>query len=210
VGADCFGARAEQLRVTWHASAAGRMAQASHGVPGETSALDAAKADLLFFSDRPDRSHHPCRDLARGGAIVHLALGRGGFGSRISLTNPIPTFELSWRDSPGRDGFSSCSDNRNTPANAVSTNPRGRRRTRHIRRRPHLQRYFGVACCHPIPRASGSHPLIEWRSIAREWKVHLEPHLAAAGDSELSSLRTVRSARTHPLKRHGMRADVER
>jgi cell wall-associated NlpC family hydrolase len=43
-------------------------------------ALDAREGDLLFFSDREDRHVTHVAIALGGAAIVHLALGRGGFG----------------------------------------------------------------------------------------------------------------------------------
>jgi gamma-D-glutamyl-L-lysine dipeptidyl-peptidase len=79
-GADCsglvqttFGLHGVQLpRDAWQ--------QASAGVPGEDDPLAAREGDLLFFSDRED-GHITHVAISLGGrAIVHLALGRGGFG----------------------------------------------------------------------------------------------------------------------------------
>ena len=79
-GADCsglvqttFGLHGVQLpRDAWQ--------QASAGVPGEDDPLAAREGDLLFFSDRADRHiTHVAIALGHCG-IVHLALGRGGFG----------------------------------------------------------------------------------------------------------------------------------
>ena len=54
--------------------------QASAGVPGDGDPLAAREGDLLFFSDRVDRHiTHVAISLGHC-AIVHLALGRGGFG----------------------------------------------------------------------------------------------------------------------------------
>ncbi|HVF08534.1 MAG TPA: NlpC/P60 family protein, partial [Actinomycetota bacterium] len=54
--------------------------QASAGVPGDPNPLAAREGDLLFFSDRADRHiTHVAISLGHR-AIVHLALGRGGFG----------------------------------------------------------------------------------------------------------------------------------
>jgi hypothetical protein len=53
--------------------------QAEQGAPGEGDPLSARAGDLLFFSDRADRTiTHVAIALGRG-AIVHLALGRGGY-----------------------------------------------------------------------------------------------------------------------------------
>ncbi len=54
--------------------------QAQQGAPGEPDPLDARAGDLLFFSDRVDsRVTHVAISLG-GRCVVHLALGRGGFG----------------------------------------------------------------------------------------------------------------------------------
>jgi gamma-D-glutamyl-L-lysine dipeptidyl-peptidase len=54
--------------------------QASAGAPGDPDPLSAREGDLLFFSDRADRHvTHVAISLGER-AIVHLALGRGGFG----------------------------------------------------------------------------------------------------------------------------------
>ena len=54
--------------------------QASAGDPGDDDPFAAREGDLLFFSDRAD--HHITHVAISLGqrAIVHLALGRGGFG----------------------------------------------------------------------------------------------------------------------------------
>jgi gamma-D-glutamyl-L-lysine dipeptidyl-peptidase len=53
--------------------------QASQGELGESNPLDAREGDLLFFSDRTDQHVTHVAIALGGGAIVHLALGRGGF-----------------------------------------------------------------------------------------------------------------------------------
>lgn len=53
--------------------------QASQGVPGEESPLEAREGDLLFFSDRDDRRVTHVAISIGGSEIVHLALGRGGY-----------------------------------------------------------------------------------------------------------------------------------
>ena len=53
--------------------------QAMQGTPGEPDPLSAHAGDLLFFSDRGDK-HVSHVALALGScAIVHLAIGRGGY-----------------------------------------------------------------------------------------------------------------------------------
>ena len=79
-GADCSGL--VQSTFALHGVQLPRDAwqQASEGEPGEASPLDAREGDLLFFSDRVDRRiTHVAIGLGES-AIVHLALGRGGFG----------------------------------------------------------------------------------------------------------------------------------
>ncbi len=54
--------------------------QASAGVPGDSDPFAAQEGDLLFFSDRED-GHITHVAISLGDrAIVHQALGRGGFG----------------------------------------------------------------------------------------------------------------------------------
>jgi gamma-D-glutamyl-L-lysine dipeptidyl-peptidase len=79
-GADCSGL--VQTTFALHGVVLPRDAwqQASVGIEGEERALDAREGDLLFFSDRVDqRITHVAISLG-GGGLVHLALGRGGFG----------------------------------------------------------------------------------------------------------------------------------
>jgi gamma-D-glutamyl-L-lysine dipeptidyl-peptidase len=79
-GADCSGL--VQTTFALHGVQLPRDAwqQASTGVPGEDDPMDAREGDLLFFSDRADRHiTHVAIALGHCG-IVHLALGRGGFG----------------------------------------------------------------------------------------------------------------------------------
>jgi gamma-D-glutamyl-L-lysine dipeptidyl-peptidase len=79
-GADCSGL--VQTTFALHGIVLPRDAwqQASVGIEGETSPLDAHEGDLLFFSDRVDqRITHVAISLG-GAGLVHLALGRGGFG----------------------------------------------------------------------------------------------------------------------------------
>lgn len=79
-GADCSGL--VQTTFALHGVQLPRDAwqQASAGVPGEDDPMDAREGDLLFFSDRADR-HITHVAISLGNcAIVHLALGRGGFG----------------------------------------------------------------------------------------------------------------------------------
>jgi cell wall-associated NlpC family hydrolase len=53
--------------------------QAQQGTPGEMDPVASKAGDLLFFSDRIDR-HITHVGIALGGcALVHLALGRGGY-----------------------------------------------------------------------------------------------------------------------------------
>jgi hypothetical protein len=53
--------------------------QAEQGVPGESDPLLAKAADLLFFSDRIDRRITHVAVALGERALVHLALGRGGY-----------------------------------------------------------------------------------------------------------------------------------
>jgi hypothetical protein len=79
-GADCSGL--VQSTFALHGVRLPRDAwqQASAGVPGDPDPLAAREGDLLFFSDRADRHiTHVAVSLGHC-AIVHLALGRGGFG----------------------------------------------------------------------------------------------------------------------------------
>lgn len=79
-GADCSGL--VQSTFALHGVQLPRDAwqQASAGEPGDDDPLAAREGDLLFFSDRADRHiTHVAIALGRS-AIVHLALGRGGFG----------------------------------------------------------------------------------------------------------------------------------
>ncbi|HEU4721923.1 MAG TPA: SH3 domain-containing C40 family peptidase [Gemmatimonadaceae bacterium] len=79
-GADCSGL--VQTTFALHGVQLPRDAwmQASAGVPGDPDPLAAREGDLLFFSDRADR-HITHVAISLGNcAIVHLALGRGGFG----------------------------------------------------------------------------------------------------------------------------------
>ena len=79
-GADCSGL--VQTTFALHGVALPRDAwqQASVGRPVDTDPRDAHEGDLLFFSDRDDRHiTHVAIALGEAG-IVHLALGRGGFG----------------------------------------------------------------------------------------------------------------------------------
>ena len=79
-GADCSGL--VQTTFALHGVQLPRDAwqQASAGVPGEPDPLAAREGDLLFFSDRED-GHITHVAISLGdGAIVHQALGRGGFG----------------------------------------------------------------------------------------------------------------------------------
>jgi len=79
-GADCSGL--VQTSFALHGVQLPRDAwqQAREGMAGEESLLDAREGDLLFFSDRVDR-HITHVAISLGDAsLVHLALGRGGFG----------------------------------------------------------------------------------------------------------------------------------
>ena len=78
-GADCSGL--VQAVYSLHGIQLRRDAwqQAEQGVPGERDVIEAKAGDLLFFSDRVDR-HITHVAIALGGrALVHLALGRGGY-----------------------------------------------------------------------------------------------------------------------------------
>ena len=79
-GADCSGL--VQTTFALHGVQLPRDAwqQASAGVPGDGDLFEAREGDLLFFSDRED-GHITHVAISLGDrAIVHLALGRGGFG----------------------------------------------------------------------------------------------------------------------------------
>jgi hypothetical protein len=79
-GADCSGL--VQSTFALHGVPLPRDAwqQASAGVPVDVDPLTAREGDLLFFSDRVDL-HITHVAIALGGAsLVHLALGRGGYG----------------------------------------------------------------------------------------------------------------------------------
>ena len=79
-GADCSGL--VQTTFALHGVQLPRDAwqQASAGVPGDDDLLAAREGDLLFFSDRADgHITHVAISLGHR-SIVHLALGRGGFG----------------------------------------------------------------------------------------------------------------------------------
>ena len=79
-GADCSGL--VQSSFALHGVLLPRDAwqQAMHGEAGEPDPLDAREGDLLFFSDRIDqRVTHVAISLGDR-RLVHLALGRGGFG----------------------------------------------------------------------------------------------------------------------------------
>ena len=79
-GADCSGL--VQTTFARHGVQLPRDAwqQASAGIPAEVDPLDAREGDLLFFSDRADRHiTHVAISLGHA-SLVHLALGRGGFG----------------------------------------------------------------------------------------------------------------------------------
>jgi hypothetical protein len=79
-GADCSGL--VQATFALHGVILPRDAwqQASAGTPGESSALDAREGDLLFFSDRSDRRITHVAISLGDCRLVHLALGRGGYG----------------------------------------------------------------------------------------------------------------------------------
>ena len=53
--------------------------QAQQGSAGEDDLMDARAADLLFFSDRVDQHITHVAISLGDGALVHLALGRGGY-----------------------------------------------------------------------------------------------------------------------------------
>ena len=79
-GADCSGL--VQTTFALHGIQLPRDAwqQASAGVPGDDDLLAAREGDLLFFSDRADgHITHVAISLGHC-SLVHLALGRGGFG----------------------------------------------------------------------------------------------------------------------------------
>ena len=79
-GADCSGL--VQTTFALHGVQLPRDAwqQASAGAPGDADPFAAIEGDLLFFSDRDDgHITHVAISLGEG-AIVHQALGRGGFG----------------------------------------------------------------------------------------------------------------------------------
>ena len=79
-GADCSGL--VQTTFALHGVQLPRDAwqQASAGAPGDADLLAAHEGDLLFFSDRED-GHITHVAISLGdSAIVHQALGRGGFG----------------------------------------------------------------------------------------------------------------------------------
>ena len=79
-GADCSGL--VQTTFALHGVQLPRDAwqQASAGVPGDSDPFAAQEGDLLFFSDRED-GHITHVAISLGDrAIVHQALGRGGFG----------------------------------------------------------------------------------------------------------------------------------
>jgi hypothetical protein len=79
-GADCSGL--VQTTFALHGVQLPRDAwqQASAGVPGDGDLFAAREGDLLFFSDRED-GHVTHVAISLGDReIVHLALGRGGFG----------------------------------------------------------------------------------------------------------------------------------
>jgi cell wall-associated NlpC family hydrolase len=79
-GADCSGL--VQTTFALHGIQLPRDAwqQASAGVPGDDDLLAAREGDLLFFSDRADgHVTHVAISLGHR-SLVHLALGRGGFG----------------------------------------------------------------------------------------------------------------------------------
>ena len=79
-GADCSGL--VQSTFALHGVPLPRDAwqQASAGVPADADPLAAREGDLLFFSDRVDRHITHVAISLGGGSIVHLALGRGGYG----------------------------------------------------------------------------------------------------------------------------------
>jgi gamma-D-glutamyl-L-lysine dipeptidyl-peptidase len=78
-GADCSGLVQSVFALHGRPLPRDAWQQASEGVPGESSPLDAHEGDLLFFSDRADHHVTHVAIALGGGGIVHLALGRGGF-----------------------------------------------------------------------------------------------------------------------------------
>jgi len=78
-GADCSGLA--QTVMGMHGVSLPRDAwmQAKSGRDAGTDLSALAPADLLFFSDRPDRFITHVAISAGGGRVVHLALGRGGW-----------------------------------------------------------------------------------------------------------------------------------
>ena len=79
-GADCSGLVQSVYALHGRPMPRDAWQQAREGEPGEASPLDAREGDLLFFSDREDRHVTHVAIALGGAAIVHLALGRGGFG----------------------------------------------------------------------------------------------------------------------------------
>ena len=79
-GADCSGLVQSVYSLHGRPMPRDAWQQAREGEEGEENPLEAREGDLLFFSDRED--HHVTHvAIALGdAAIVHLALGRGGFG----------------------------------------------------------------------------------------------------------------------------------
>lgn len=55
--------------------------QAEQGTAGDDDLMNARVADLLFFSDRVDQHITHVAISLGGGALVHLALGRGGYAT---------------------------------------------------------------------------------------------------------------------------------
>lgn len=79
-GADCSGLAQAVFRLHGVQLPRDAWQQAQHGAPGEPDMMAARPADLLFFSDRVDR-HVTHVGIALGQRrMVHLALGRGGYG----------------------------------------------------------------------------------------------------------------------------------
>ncbi len=78
-GADCSGF--VQTIFGLHGIALPRDArqQAEYGVPVEGGVAAARAADLIFFSERPDRTITHVAVALSSTAMVHLALGRGGY-----------------------------------------------------------------------------------------------------------------------------------
>jgi cell wall-associated NlpC family hydrolase len=79
-GADCSGLVQSVYALHGRPMPRDAWQQAREGEQGEPNPLEAREGDLLFFSDRDDRHVTHVAIALGGAAIVHLALGRGGFG----------------------------------------------------------------------------------------------------------------------------------